>query len=201
MEYKYAEIGKRIREMRKRKHMTQNDLLSELSEKVKIGRNSLSNIENGDVGKCDIDFLKALCEIFKCDIGYLLGEYECTTKEATDIHAVTGLSEDAIGTLRSICKKNYAGNIIGQAKTTLLNNMLEDDDFLDDVANALYGIFSIPTKCIGYISFLKENGEPDGTRLMSDDSKSLAGLFAARLQNEIFSFIERTYLQSSLWEE
>ena len=41
------------------------------------------------------DMLK-MCEVFDCELGYLLGEFDCKTREATDIQAKTGLSEKAI---------------------------------------------------------------------------------------------------------
>lgn len=34
------------------------------------------------------DMLK-MCEVFDCELGYLLGEFNCKTREATDIQAKT----------------------------------------------------------------------------------------------------------------
>lgn len=46
--------------------------------------------------------LKALTQIFDCDTAYLLCEQDCRKREVTDIHAYTGLSENAIETLHAI---------------------------------------------------------------------------------------------------
>ena len=40
--------------------------------------------------------LLKLCNLYCCDVGYLLGEYDCKTRKATDIQEKTGLSEAAI---------------------------------------------------------------------------------------------------------
>ena len=41
-----------------------------------------------------------LCNIFNCEIGYLLCEYDCKTRAATDIVKETGLSEKSIDILK-----------------------------------------------------------------------------------------------------
>ena len=41
-----------------------------------------------------------LAEIYGCDIGYLLGEYDCKYRKNADINAETGLNEAAIERLR-----------------------------------------------------------------------------------------------------
>ena len=45
------------------------------------------------------DILK-LCDLFDCDIEYLLGEYDCKHKTEEDIHRVTGLDETSINILK-----------------------------------------------------------------------------------------------------
>lgn len=64
---KTKEIGKRIKENRKATGMTQYDLI----EKLHIGRNTLSRIENGKKLP-DAETLYILCEIFNCEVGYIL---------------------------------------------------------------------------------------------------------------------------------
>lgn len=97
------EIGRRIREERKR---TKNpDFLNgrcysqELfAEKLHISKQAYNNLENG-VGEPKLEYLYRIKELCGCDIGYLVGEYDCRTKEATDINQVTGLSEESINVL------------------------------------------------------------------------------------------------------
>ena len=95
MKYNFENIGKRIAKERKEYcHLSQDGLLTKLSEKYGIGmcRNTLSAIEKGKYQHYDIDFLFALCELFNCEIGYLLCEYDCKTGRETDIVESTGLS-------------------------------------------------------------------------------------------------------------
>lgn len=42
-----------------------------------------------------------MCDLFNCELGYLLGEYNCKTRATTDIQAATGLSERAIDRLQN----------------------------------------------------------------------------------------------------
>ena len=49
-----------------------------------------------------LETLLNLCRVFKCDVGYLLGEYKERRHTAADICAVTGLSETSVEVL---CKK------------------------------------------------------------------------------------------------
>lgn len=97
------EIGRRIREERKR---TKNPAFSNgrcysqesFAEQLHISKQAYNNLENG-VGEPKLEYLYRIKELCGCDIGYLVGEYECRTKGATDIHNATGLSEKAIDTL------------------------------------------------------------------------------------------------------
>lgn len=116
MEYNYEAIGKRIKELRKEKKWSQDQLIEVLQNKVPIGRNTLSAIENGNAKHFELSLLTSLCEIFECEMGYLLCEYSCKTRVSTDIHALTGLSESAIGTLRNLTENEI----------TFLDRLLED---------------------------------------------------------------------------
>lgn len=103
MKYNFLEIGKRIRDERKKvaNQETFIDMLAEYG--VHIGRNTLSDIENGKCADClRVDFLAACCDIFSCDMGFLLCDpnYTCRKRDASEIEAMTGLSENAIRTLR-----------------------------------------------------------------------------------------------------
>lgn len=102
MEYDFKRIGKRIKDLRKAKGWSQDRLIDILQPKVPIGRNTLSAIENGNAKHFELSLLTALCEIFNCEMGHLLCEYECKTREATDIQTVIGLSEPAVNSLRNL---------------------------------------------------------------------------------------------------
>lgn len=72
--YDFKTICFRIKEERKRRFKSQNDLISALREHgINMGRNTISTIENGELP--DLFSLRAfigLCDIFECDPSYLL---------------------------------------------------------------------------------------------------------------------------------
>ena len=102
MEYNYYEIGARIRSERIRcGYSNQDTLIEDLKDiGVSVGRNTISALENGEMGKnVPLKLLLGLCDLFDCEIGYLLCEkgYEHShTRETADIGSVTGLTEPAI---------------------------------------------------------------------------------------------------------
>ena len=108
MKYNYVEIGERIRNERKQKKWSQDDLLTELSVRgIKIHRNTLSDIENGcKRGVFSLPLLTALSELFNCEVGYLLCEYGCKTGRNTDISNETGLSDNAINALTEMSQQD-----------------------------------------------------------------------------------------------
>lgn len=102
-EYESISIGKKIRELRKGNPDTKSqeafiDVLKERYD-FPISRNTLSRIENGDTTAFPLDFLLCVSDLFNCDIGYLLGEYNEATVAANKICEITGLSEKSIENL------------------------------------------------------------------------------------------------------
>ena len=104
--YQFISIGKKIRELRKRNPDTKSqeafiDVLKERYD-FSISRNRLSRIENGDITAFSLDFLLCVSDLFNCDIGYLLGEYNEATAVANKICEITNLSEQAINSILGI---------------------------------------------------------------------------------------------------
>lgn len=128
MKYKYDFhlIGKRIRNERKAAgYKSQADLIERLKKDgYSISRNTLSDIEQGKTNHYDSDLLFELCEIFNCEIGYLLCEYDCKTGRNTDIAIETGLNEAAINVLREINFYNRETN-----RTDILSLLILHPDF------------------------------------------------------------------------
>ena len=125
MEYNYENIGKRIATERKEYcHLGQDELLLKLSQEYGIGmsRNTLSAIENGKYHHYDTNLLFALCELFDCELGYLLCEYNEKHRIVADIKEITGLESDVIKIILNM-KNSFL-------KMTLLNDLLKDDYFL-----------------------------------------------------------------------
>ncbi len=93
-------IGERIRTQRKAHNLTQE----QLCEKINIGRTKLSNCESASENEfekiLDLDILLRMCNLFDCELGYLLGEHEEKTRICADIHKEIGLTEEAINKLK-----------------------------------------------------------------------------------------------------
>lgn len=93
--YNQSDLGKKINDERE----NLGDSLATFAQKINISRQTLARWEKGEgVGPSVTDLLR-MCEVFHCDFGYLVGEYACRTREATDIQEATGLSEKAINRL------------------------------------------------------------------------------------------------------
>lgn len=124
MRYNFVEIGQRIRSLRKSKKWSQDDFVDQLKEKyLPITRKTISRIEQGDENKFTLPFLLTACEVFNCDMGYLLGEYgDCKTRDNQFIHDTTGLSELSINRL--------IGNR-GIPENDFIEFLLSSDSFCD----------------------------------------------------------------------
>lgn len=126
--YNWEIVGERIKKARKLVRLTQR----ELGDKIDYEYQMVGKWERGE-SHPSLDTLFSLCNIFGCELGYLLGEYDCYTREATDIQALTGLSEQAIERLKHIgCVKlsdGYCDISRGLGKN-LLNAFLESKEFV-----------------------------------------------------------------------
>lgn len=125
MEYSFNKIGSRIKKLRKSKKLSQEDLIFALKDdyNFSISRNTLSKIENewdNFEPEFSFKFLYYFSNMFECDIGYLLGEYDEKTKETHEICEYTGLSEGAANVLHT--RKN-------KQVFDILNSILESINF------------------------------------------------------------------------
>lgn len=143
-------IGQRIKLLRKREKLSQEDLGSRLSmiigrgkETDTIGQSTVSSWERG-VTLPPMDKMIALAVVFDCDISYLLGDYEKEKKDRSDICNMTGLSEKAIIEIMRY-KEQYPDYIDS------LNFLLESDNFEDalfciyEYSNALLSVDALRT--------------------------------------------------------
>lgn len=98
-------IGKRIFAERKKQGWSQNDLLL----KIYMSGSSHKSLRSWEKGERlpDLDSLARMAEVFQCDIGYLLGDYEERTRNAADIVRKMGLSTLAAENMDEI--KNCSG--------------------------------------------------------------------------------------------
>lgn len=125
---KYSPIktGERIKKCRKEIAKSQDEFLRLTEDKLKASRSSLSKWENGE-GELTVWALLELCNIFNCDPGYLLGEYEEKRGIVANIRAEIGLTEDAVMSLREIAQESQA---VKEAVYTFLDDLLDDIEFI-----------------------------------------------------------------------
>lgn len=147
--YNLSVIGERIKLERKAADLSQD----KLGEKLNYKRQTIAKWEKGDSFPELADLLK-LCNLFGCELGYLLGEYDCKTREVTDVQKITGLSEQAILNLaasasdqKASINKTLAESsndrlrllATGQyAKMRFINALLEDTDTWEGLASSTY---------------------------------------------------------------
>lgn len=151
--YDSKKIGKRIKEERDQKNMSQ----SEFAEYCGLQRTSRGTVGEWENGKRlpDLEALLKMCELFECELGYILCEegYSCKTRKAADIKAATGLSEDSIISLSHIARDQKIGAI------TLR--------FLDD----LLDYFELPNLAIAYEQLKDGAHKNQDYTIMDNDGK------------------------------
>lgn len=99
MTYNVETIGKRILHERKNLGISQ----TQLGEKISVSGKQISNYEKG-ITAPPIDVLFRLCQVFNCELGFLLGEenYSNGTKLETAIQTSTGLNSESLKAIRKI---------------------------------------------------------------------------------------------------
>lgn len=70
-----------------------------------------------------------MCELFDCEISYLFCEYDCKTRETTDIQKATGLSEKSIQRL-CIFRKRAKGTDRFTFDSPI-NSIIKNDVFVE----------------------------------------------------------------------
>lgn len=129
MKYDPKVTGERIRTERQAKKLNRDEFIEAIRNQCghAFSTNTLTLIENGESNKLSLDILEAMCEIFDCELGYLLGEegYENRTRVKTDIVKETGISQEALDQILRL-------NEIKKTKPylDLLNYILTNDNFL-----------------------------------------------------------------------
>ncbi len=96
MKYNLKTIGKNIKRERKKVKLSQE----EFGELLGIARGRVGKIESGEDKNFSISHLMRMSEIFGCDIGALLGEYESQSAAEEKLTELTGLSQSAVRVLR-----------------------------------------------------------------------------------------------------
>lgn len=98
MAHNFKEIGSRIEEARTKAGLTQAHVAE------RLGYMQYQTVLNWEKGKVipTTDVLLKLCDIFGCDLGYLVGEYPCMKLDISMVYESLGLSQDAIQVLQGM---------------------------------------------------------------------------------------------------
>ena len=123
MKYDLKSIGNRIRKQRKEAGYTQGKLAQQLylSED---SRQTIGKWEKGEVLP-DMEQLLLMCDLFNCELGYLLCEYDCKTRNTTDITEITGLSEKAVNSIIGLKNSEISDVIYTLSKVVCHKNFAE----------------------------------------------------------------------------
>lgn len=128
-------IGERIKENRKRMKLSQPELL----KKVYLSENTVASLRKWERGERlpDLTTLARMAELFECDIGYLLGDYDESDFSAHKVCEYTGLSERAIDVLHNLDCSGFGAVIVSmsgtKSRTTLqiLDKLIVSEKFSD----------------------------------------------------------------------
>ena len=106
MKYSKHDIARRLRSSREALGLSQSDVADRLDsvQQKEDGKatnyNTIGRWEN-ELNKVmpSLKDMLALCEVFDCELGYLLCEHDTKRREAADIRDATGLSEKSVNQL------------------------------------------------------------------------------------------------------
>lgn len=128
-----SKIGKRIKAERKANKLSQPELAKKMSKIINHGpiypeavaQNTISDWEQGKRIP-PIEMLACLAEIFKCDVGYLLCDYDRKDAAAATVMELTGLSGLAADNLVGLHKWKY---YLAPFRLKIISDILESDLF------------------------------------------------------------------------
>lgn len=134
-----VKIGGRIKEERDKLGLTQKEFLTKIY-KSEQSTKSLSSWEKGDHIP-DLDSIALMAELFNCDIGYLLCDYDERNRDTADIVKVTGLSEPAANRLRDQWIRIKEDESAGWTGTTERQELTAIDTLLEGGKSILWNIY------------------------------------------------------------
>ena len=133
MKYYFQKIGERIKSERLSLGWSQSKLGSKIGNRYDPAKaldvKTIRGYENGN-NEPPLYVLGRMCELFNCELGYLLCEpgYEEKTRMETDIHEAVGLTRDSIYALQKmLATKKLATDLKAN-----LPNVEEDDPSMAD---------------------------------------------------------------------
>ena len=133
-------IGNRIKKERESLGLSRGELLTKIY-KSESSHKTLAAWEKGE-RLPDLDSLALMADLFDCDMGYLLGDYEERHYIAADICGKTKLSESAINNLLLLAKsesnddfwadtRNYLSFLLEHSTDFLVNPVINVSKYVD----------------------------------------------------------------------
>ena len=123
-----AKIAERLHASREAAGLTQQALVDRLnaSEKAPPKVLKLDTFKKWEYGgnQINIEWIPALCDVLNCDVGYLFGEYPQFRRVNADICKETGLTENAVNSIRT-----YGGSNETDWGLDAINALLESKEF------------------------------------------------------------------------
>ena len=174
MNYNCAEIAQRIRSERKKIGMSQESLCAEIN----VSRNTLSSYEGGkdlQILNMSIETLVKMCRVFKCDVGYLLGEYKERRQTASDICAAMGITENAANKLLALYGKNPDYEFSDKERDITLHDISQTISYLVE-SDHFSGFLAAAWDCITYVwdcIIYRANNKPRTEHLTDENGQSL----------------------------
>lgn len=172
----YIELGERLWNRRKNiVHKTQEAFIGELVNNTSdsIGRNTLSDAENGRFSGLTLKQFLSMCDVLGCTAGHLLGEYNETSDDYHYICSKTGLSEPAVARLCSF--KNTDVPFLTQFARFY-------SAFICD-----YGMLGVLSDGLNRYFDVKENGIPENSEF--SNNKEALSFYKSQIENEIIRFM------------
>ncbi len=145
MRYSTEKIGNIIKKCREERKMTQDTL----GGKIGVSGKQISNYEKGKLPP-PTDVLFNLCDVFDCELGYLLGEesYSEGTQFYTAISQKMGLSTKAIKSVIGIIEKEKSRLNFEKHKYGEILDKLLQSDKLFELLEAISNLEKLYNKCI-----------------------------------------------------
>ena len=187
MTYSAQKIGELIKKERMEHHMS----LEYIAEKCDVKQyQTVSSWEKGNTTP-SLKQLFKLCEVFKCELGYLLGEegYENKTRVKTDVHKEIGLSIKAIEHLSQLKRIATSKNMSWpkDIRQMICEQYFEFySAFITDPS--IIGILNIYGSQIGRI---ETEGLNENEKVVFGEEQNALDFYNYTLQKELGLFIEK----------
>lgn len=94
-------LKKNLKAMRQEKKYKQTDVAKNIHKDIEISRTTITNWENENIDSLpNIEDLMGLCNLFECDLDYVVGREKSKSKEIADIANQLHISEQTVEILK-----------------------------------------------------------------------------------------------------